>query len=126
MNIILRRVYTHDAEPAGIRVLVDRLWPRGISKSAALWDVWLKDIAPSDNLRKWFAHDEAKWPEFKERYFAELDAAPAAVAQLQTILRQNPTVILLYAAKATEINNAVALKDYFEDIFREMHNIMKL
>lgn len=125
MNIILRRVYAHDAEPAGIRVLVDRLWPRGISKSAAPWDVWLKDIAPSDNLRKWFAHDEAKWPEFKERYFAELDAASSAVAQMLTILRQNPTVILLYAAKATEINNAVALKEYFEDIFR-MHNIMKL
>ena len=119
MNIILRRVYAHDAEPAGIRGLVDRLWPRGISKSAALWDVWLKDIAPSDNLRKWFAHDEAKWPEFKERYFAELDAASSAVAQMLTILRQNPTVILLYAAKATEINNAVALKDYFEEKARE-------
>ncbi|MCH5144629.1 DUF488 family protein [Desulfovibrio sp. UIB00] len=119
MNIILRRVYAHDAEPAGIRVLVDRLWPRGISKSAAPWDVWLKDIAPSDNLRKWFAHDETKWPEFKKRYFAELDAASSAVAQMLTILRQNPTVILLYAAKATEINNAVALKDYFEEKARE-------
>lgn len=119
MNIILRRVYAHDAEPAGIRVLVDRLWPRGISKSAALWDVWLKDIAPSNNLRKWFAHDETKWPEFKERYFAELDAAPAAVAQLQTILRQNPIVILLYAAKATEMNNAVALREYVGGMARE-------
>lgn len=119
MNIILRRVYTHDAEPAGIRVLVDRLWPRGISKSAALWDVWLKDIAPSDNLRKWFAHDEAKWPKFKERYFTELDAAPAVVGQMLTILRQNPTVILLYAAKSTEMNNAVALKGYIEEKARE-------
>ena len=116
MNIILRRVYAHDAEPAGIRVLVDRLWPRGISKSAAPWDVWLKEIAPSDNLRKWFAHDEAKWPEFKERYFAELDAAPAVVAQMLTILRQNQNVILLYSAKATEMNNAVALKEYIERI----------
>ncbi|MGD9575598.1 DUF488 family protein [uncultured Desulfovibrio sp.] len=119
MDIILRRVYAHDVEPAGIRVLVDRLWPRGISKSAAPWEVWLKDIAPSDNLRKWFAHDEAKWPEFKERYFAELDAAPAAVAQLQTILRQNQTVILLYAAKDTEMNNAAALRGYFEEKARE-------
>lgn len=118
MNIILRRVYAHDAGPAGMRVLVDRLWPRGISKSAALWDVWLKDIAPSDNLRKWFAHDETKWPEFKERYFAELDAAPAAFAQLQSILEQNTDVVLLYSAKNTEINNAVALKDYLENAHR--------
>ena len=118
MNIILRRVYAHDAGPAGMRVLVDRLWPRGISKSAALWDVWLKDIAPSDNLRKWFAHDETKWPEFKERYFAELDAAPAAVAQLQSILEQNTDVVLLYSAKNAEINNAVALKDYLENAHR--------
>ena len=118
MNIILRRVYAHDAGPAGMRVLVDRLWPRGISKSAALWDVWLKDIAPSDNLRKWFAHDETKWPEFKERYSTELDAAPAAVAQLQSILEQNTDVVLLYSAKNTEINNAVALKDYLENAHR--------
>ena len=116
MNIILRRVYAHDAEPAGIRVLVDRLWPRGISKSAAPWDVWLKDIAPSDNLRKWFAHDEPKWPEFKERYFAELDAAPAVVAQMLSILRQNQNAILLYSAKDTEMNNAVALKEYIEGL----------
>ena len=114
MNIILRRVYAHDAEPTGMRILVDRLWPRGISKSAAPWDVWLKDIAPSDRLRKWFAHDETKWLEFKERYFAELDAAPAVAGQMLTILRQNRAVILLYSAKATEMNNAVALKEYIE------------
>ena len=115
MDITLRRVYAHDAEPTGIRVLVDRLWPRGISKNAAPWDVWLKDIAPSDNLRKWYAHDETKWAEFKERYFAELDAAPAAVERMLTILRQSATVILLYSAKTTEMNNAVALKEYLEE-----------
>lgn len=76
--------------------------------------MWLKEIAPSDNLRKWFVHDEAKWPEFKERYFAELDAAPDVVGQMLTILRQNQSVILLYAAKATKMNNAVALKEYIE------------
>ena len=75
MSILLCRVYYHGAEPKGIKVFVDRLWPRGISKAAAPWSVWLKDIAPSDNLRKWFAHDEATWTGFKQRYFTELDIA---------------------------------------------------
>ena len=86
------------------------MWPRGISKSAALWDMWLKEIAPSDNLRRWFAHNEAKWPEFKKRDFAKLDAASAAVAQLQTMLDQNTDIALLYSAKNTKNNNAVALR----------------
>lgn len=114
MSILLRRVYDHGAEPKGIKVFVDRLWPRGISKGAAPWSVWLKDIAPSDNLRKWFAHDEAKWAEFKQRYFVELDSTPGAVEQMRILLKQNESVTLLYSAKNIEFNNAVALKEYLE------------
>lgn len=114
MSIILRRVYDHEHEPQGLTVLVDRLWPRGTSTGTAPWDIWLKDIAPSDNLRKWFAHDEAKWPEFKRRYFAELDNAAGTVEQMRALLSQHPTVTFLYAAKSPEFNNAVALKEYLE------------
>lgn len=114
MSIILRRVYDHENEPQGLSVLVDRLWPRGISKAATPWSVWLKDIAPSDNLRKWFAHDEARWVEFKRRYFTELDSAPSAVEPMRMLLKQNESVTLLYSAKNIEFNNAVALKEYLE------------
>ena len=92
MNIILHRVYDHDSiEPGSVRILVDRIWPRGIARATANWDVWLKEVAPSNELRKWFAHDREKWQEFQQRYFAELDAAgPAseAVGELKKLLAE--------------------------------------
>ena len=118
MNIILHRVYDHaSAEPAGLRILVDRIWPRGIARAAANWDVWLKEVAPSTELRKWFAHDREKWGEFQQRYFAELDAAgpaSAAVGELKKLLAGTHTAVFLYAAKDELCNNAVALKAYME------------
>ena len=118
MNIILHRVYDHDSsEPGSVRILVDRIWPRGIAKATANWDVWLKEVAPSNDLRKWFAHDREKWQEFQQRYFAELDAAgPAreAVHELKKLLAGAHTAVFLYAAKDELCNNAVALKTYLE------------
>lgn len=111
MQIALKRVYEAPAANDGVRILVDRLWPRGLAKESAGVDIWLKAIAPSDDLRKWYGHDVDKWPEFKKRYFAELDAAQDALKELRAYLRQGK-VTLLYAAKETEHNNAVALKAY--------------
>ncbi|MFT4301086.1 MAG: DUF488 family protein [Desulfovibrio sp.] len=118
MNITLQRVYDHTStDSGGIRILVDRIWPRGISKAAASWDVWLKEVAPSNELRKWFAHDRDKWDAFQQRYFAELAApgpASSAVDDLKKIIADNGTVVFLYAAKDELCNNAVALKEYME------------
>ena len=97
-----------------IRVLADRLWPRGIKKEKAAIDEWLKDIAPSNELRAWFGHDPEKWPEFKRRYFRELDGRQDLVDSLIG-LKKKGTVVLLYSSKDEEHNNAVALKEYIEN-----------
>ena len=113
MNIIeLRRIYDPAPAGAGQRVLVDRLWPRGVSHAELGEDTpWLKDIAPSDELRHWFGHDPAKWDEFRRRYAAELDANLGPVRELRDLIARGP-VTLLYAAKDTQHNNAVALREY--------------
>lgn len=113
MNVQLKRVYETPEAHDGFRVLVDRIWPRGLSKQKAALDLWLKDIAPSTQLRKWFAHDPAKWDGFKERYFKELDAMPGTVDEMRTLLRK-PGVTLLYAAHDEERNQAVALLEYLD------------
>jgi len=113
MDIRLKRAYEPSKKDDGFRVLVDRLWPRGVSKSSARIDLWLKEIAPSAALRKWFGHDPLKWDAFRARYFRELQKNPKAVAQLNEIIRNGP-VTLLFAAKDQEHNNAVALKEYLE------------
>jgi len=111
--IQLKRAY-EEAEPGdGERFLVDRLWPRGLRKEAAHVDNWVKDVAPSDQLRKWFAHDPEKWTEFQRRYFAELDARPDAWKPILDAARRG-RVTLLFSAHDTEHNNAVALKRYLE------------
>ncbi|OUI92636.1 uroporphyrin-III methyltransferase [Acetobacter indonesiensis] len=98
-----------DAQPDdGARVLVDRLWPRGISKDRAALTLWLKDVAPSTALRHWFGHDPARWDEFQKRYRAELDANPDAVQQLLAFARKGK-LTLLYGARDTEHNEAVVL-----------------
>ncbi len=108
-----KRVYL-PAEPGdGVRVLVDRLWPRGLKRSEARIDRWLKAVAPSPELRRWFGHDPATWEEFQRRYHAELDANPEPVEELLALAREG-TLTLLFAARDEARNNAVALKAYLE------------
>ena len=113
MSIHLKRAYDAPATSDGYRVLVDRLWPRGISKEDIKIDLWLKEIAPSGDLRKWFGHDPEKWNEFKKRYFKELDDRPDVVKQLADKVNQGP-VTLVFAAKDEEFNNAVAIKEFLQ------------
>jgi uncharacterized protein YeaO (DUF488 family) len=116
MNMKLKRVYEHPDTGDGTRVLVDRLWPRGLTKEKARVDLWLKEIAPSAELRKWFAHDPAKWTEFKQRYRAELKDKTAQVGELRAVLKKGP-VTLLYGAKDEEHNDAVVL---LEELRRQL------
>lgn len=121
MEIKIERIYTKPADLDGYRILVDRLWPRGISKVNAHLDEWLKEVGPSTELRKWFNHDVAKFPEFKKRYLAELKSNPAYHQLLSTVKTQLQTqnVILLYGAKDTEHNQAVILK---EELLKDLQN----
>jgi uncharacterized protein YeaO (DUF488 family) len=107
----IKRVYEAPAKEDGTRVLVDRIWPRGLSKQQAAVDEWMKVIAPSSDLRSWFGHDPQRWPEFCERYFKELGSAPDTVSRLVALMSDR-TVTLLFAARDTECNNAVALVEY--------------
>ena len=111
--ISIKRVYTPPSPDDGTRLLVDRLWPRGISKEKAHLDGWLKDAAPSDQLRKWFGHDAARWPEFEKQYLAELAQQGERLLLLfQAYNKKNIT--LVYAAKDTGHNNAIILKEYLD------------
>ncbi len=109
--LAVKRVYEPVAESDGQRVLVDRLWPRGLSKEKAQLDLWLKDIAPSDDLRHWFGHDPGRWTEFQKRYRAELDGKGETLAELRGLMA-NGKVTLLFAAHDEQHNNAVALAAY--------------
>ncbi|HML77248.1 DUF488 domain-containing protein [Geobacter sulfurreducens] len=106
----VKRIYDEPATEDGTRILVDRLWPRGIAKDKARIDEWLKEIAPSDELRQWFGHDPARWDEFRERYRRELDAKAELLDGLRK-LAAGGTVTLLFAAKDEKHNNAVVLKE---------------
>jgi uncharacterized protein YeaO (DUF488 family) len=108
--IKLKRVYDPPDRRDGKRVLVDRLWPRGITKEDAAVDLWLREIAPSNELRKWFGHDPGRWQEFRKRYRKELEEKADLVRELSDAARKG-TVTLLYSAKDTEHNNAVVLRD---------------
>jgi uncharacterized protein YeaO (DUF488 family) len=114
MPILLKRAYEEPGPQDGFRILVDRLWPRGVSRSSAHIDLWLKDVAPSTSLRKWFGHDPSRWDDFRDRYFLELGRNQEAVAQLKEHLRHG-VVTLVYAAKDTEYNDAVVLKAFIEN-----------
>lgn len=107
----IKRVYEASATTDGLRILVDRLWPRGLTKEKAAIDHWLKDIAPSEALRHWFGHDPEKWAEFQQLYYEELRANAAAVTELREIIG-NETATLLFAAHDAQHNNAVALRDF--------------
>jgi len=108
MNLKLKRVYEEPAPSDGTRILVDRLWPRGLTKEKAHVDLWLKDIAPSNELRKWFGHDPARWAEFRTRYHAELKHNPEQMALLEKAVAKG-TATLIYGAKDEEHNEAVVL-----------------
>lgn len=112
MNVMLKRAYEAPTTSDGQRVLVDRLWPRGLTKVKAKIDLWLKDVAPSTELRKWFGHDPEKWSEFKTRYRAELKNNPA-FSELMELAHQG-NLTLIYAARDQEHNEAVVLKHILE------------
>jgi uncharacterized protein YeaO (DUF488 family) len=114
MEIMLKRAYQDASDTDGARVLVERLWPRGISKERASVDLWLKDAAPSTDLRRWFGHDPSRWPEFRRRYYAELQTRPEALAELAPLLEQGP-VTFVYGSREERYNAAVALRDYLLD-----------
>ena len=120
-TIVLKRAYEKPARGDGTRILVDRLWPRGIKKQDLRVDAWAKALAPSTELRKWYAHDEAKWPEFRKRYRAELAASGATkiVRDLLASAKRAKTITLLYGAKDQKHNEAVVLRGLFERVAAE-------
>ena len=113
MKIQLKRAYDPVAATDGVRILVDRIWPRGVTKASARIDTWLKEIAPSTQLRKWFGHDPKKWNEFRKRYRSELKEKSDAIAFIRRQARER-TVTLVYSARDREHNQAVVLKEVLE------------
>ncbi|HEY4155078.1 MAG TPA: DUF488 domain-containing protein [Puia sp.] len=111
INISIKRVYAPPDEKDGTRILVDRLWPRGLTRERAKVDLWLKEIAPSTNLRKWFGHEPDKWTGFKERYIRELNINKESVSILKERLKKGP-VTLVYGAKDELHNDAVCIKEW--------------
>ncbi len=111
IDLKIKRVYDPPAADDGQRILVDRIWPRGLRKEDAALTLWLKEIAPSTELRKWFAHDPARWAEFQSRYRAELDANAEPVERLRGLIKTGAAT-LLYSAHDTEHNQALVLADY--------------
>ncbi len=114
MSIKLKRVYEPPAADDGYRVLVERLWPRGVSKERAHVDLWMKEAGASHELREWFGHDPDKWEEFRMRYFEEIRGRPGVIRELDTILAREKTVTFLFAAHHELHNNAVALKEFLD------------
>ena len=113
VTLKIKRIYEEAEKSDGFRILIDRLWPRGIKKDNAHIDLWLKEIAPSNSLRKWFNHDPKKWPEFQKRYAKELEEKEEMLDTIRKKEKQY-TVTLLYGTKETEHNNAIALKNFIE------------
>ncbi len=114
MNIKTARIYEENKEAGAYRFLVDRLWPRGISKEKAGLEDWLKDWAPSNDLRKWFDHEPEKWTEFKKKYHEELDQKQEAIKNYIDGLDKRKSILFLYASKNKEYNHANVLKSYVE------------
>lgn len=111
--IQIKRAYEQPSDQDGFRILVDRLWPRGLKKSEAKLDLWMKEVAPEDRLRKWFSHDPEKWEEFRKYYLKELEQKEEYVQKLLEKARES-NLTLLYAAKDEIYNNATVLKEYLE------------
>jgi uncharacterized protein YeaO (DUF488 family) len=113
-DIRLKRAYDASSDDDGVRVLVERLWPRGVGKADAALDAWMKDIAPSPELRKWYGHDRSKWDGFRRRYRAELDDHPEEVAELRALARQGRLTLVL-GARDVGHSSAMLLKEYLEE-----------
>ena len=114
MAIQLKRAYDKPQKADGFRVLIDRIWPRGVRKEDLKLDQWLRSLAPSTELRQWFGHDPEKWGEFRKRYFRELDAHPDEIKLLRDRMRDGPLTIV-FGSREQRFNNATALKEYLED-----------
>jgi uncharacterized protein YeaO (DUF488 family) len=114
-NIPIKRIYEPAAESDGFRVLIDRLWPRGMTKENARIDVWMKEVAPSVGLRKWFNHDPQKWQQFQHEYFTEL-AHQSSVKDLAALIQRHKAVTLLYAAKDEQYNHALVLQHFLQTL----------
>ncbi len=112
-TIRLKRAYEPPTDDDGTRILVERLWPRGVTKERAAIDLWLKELAPSAELRKWYSHDQTRWAEFRLRYWSELEQKAEAIRDLKRRLEEGP-VTFVYAAKDEEHNSAILLRDYLE------------
>lgn len=112
--IRLKRAYEPPSDDDGVRVLVERLWPRGVSKADVALDRWLKEVAPSPELRKWYGHDRAKWDEFRRRYRAELDERAGEIEELRALARQGRLTLVL-ASRDVEHSSAALLKEYLEE-----------
>ena len=115
MKLQLKRVYEAPADNDGMRVLVDRLWPRGLSKAEAKIDFWAREVAPSNELRRWYQHEQEKWPEFRRKYFTELENNPEAVQELIAKIGHGKAT-LLFSTRETSLNNAAVLKEYLETL----------
>ncbi|MDD5463402.1 MAG: DUF488 family protein [Methylococcales bacterium] len=115
MKLTLKRVYEPTTVTDGTRILVDRLWPRGLAKAEARIDFWAKEAAPSTELRRWYQHEREKWPEFQRKYLAELQENPEAVQKLIAIIG-NKNATLLFSSKENLLNNAAVLKSYLEGL----------
>jgi uncharacterized protein YeaO (DUF488 family) len=118
MPVILKRVYDSPSPRDGVRILVDRLWPRGLTKAAAAVDQWLRDLAPSNELRRWYHSEPTEWPNFRKKYLKELSTpeAEAALRQLYQLSHKKKRVTLLYASKNEDRNNAAILKELLDGI----------
>ena len=114
MTIAIKRIYEPASRNDGLRVLVDRMWPRGLKKDEAKIDLWLKDVAPTTSLRRWFGHAPERWDKFRERYLAEL-SNNIAVAPLRDLMRKKRRITLLYSARDTDHNQAVVLADFLKE-----------
>ena len=114
-RIVVKRIYEPPDTGDGCRVLVDRLWPRGLSKEKAAINHWLKDLAPSNELRRWYGHDPDKWDEFRRRYRAELDADPSVLEPLLQLTGTEPVITLLFSSRKETHNNAVALAEFLRE-----------
>ena len=116
--IKIKRVYESAEENDGYRILVDRLWPRGVSKEKAKLDMWMKDIAPSNSLRKWFNHDPKRWDEFQNKYNEELKDKNDLLKEIKDLEKSKSTVTLVYGAKNEENNNAIVLRDKLNEMIK--------
>jgi uncharacterized protein YeaO (DUF488 family) len=113
--IRIKRIYEQASKEDGYRILVDRLWPRGMTKEKAKIDLWLKEIAPSNDLRKWFSHDPKKWTDFKNKYRQELKTKPELILKIKQAEKEKGTITLLYSTKDEERNQAVTLREILQE-----------